>query len=373
MRAGSSGTSWRDERGQVAIILAALMFLFAAFGVLVVDVGLHIHARRHVQSAVDKAALAGALELPNDVVTAVAMAEEWLSLNGIDTTQPGTTAQFNLLAPARLEVVATRSVPGVFAGLFGIAGLESVTARAVAEGNMGAGAAVFVINNNCGIPNTLQIPGSRIHIIGGVHSNGRAQVNGSDNRFDGLFSYRCSLSVGGQRNVFQWPPMQVGTQPSPLGYQFSDFPCTVMFTQDMSLSSYPPAWVNDDPGTAQLRSGVYCSTHKITLDGSGVTGTVTLASQVAVNISGSNFILTPYWGDVLAFSAGTSNEAIDVSGSGGEWTGYLFAPYGRVKVAGSGNLVMTGGIVGNSVQISGSEFQLSGFGDGGELSVYLVE
>ena len=53
----------------------------------------------------------------------------------------------------------------------------------------GAGAAVVVINNNCGIPNTLQMRApARIHIIGGVHSNGRAQVNGSDNHFDGLFS-----------------------------------------------------------------------------------------------------------------------------------------------------------------------------------------
>ncbi len=78
MRNASSGTRWRDERGQVAIILAALMFLFAAVGVLVVDIGLHMHARRQVQDAVAKAALAGALELPDDVGTAIAMADEWL-------------------------------------------------------------------------------------------------------------------------------------------------------------------------------------------------------------------------------------------------------------------------------------------------------
>ena len=81
-----------------------------------------------------------------------------------------------------------------------------------------------------------------------------------------------------------------------------------------------------------------------------------------LKISGSNFNVTGYWNDVLAFSARNGDGAIDMSGSGGSWTGFIIAPNGQIKVAGSSNLSIQGSIIGDRVQVSGSDFSIDATG-----------
>ena len=58
-------TVHRPESGQSAILMAAILFMFAVFGFATIDVGLAFGARRDAQSDADLIALAGAIELPN--------------------------------------------------------------------------------------------------------------------------------------------------------------------------------------------------------------------------------------------------------------------------------------------------------------------
>ncbi len=48
-----------------------------------------------------------------------------------------------------------------------------------------------------------------------------------------------------------------------------------------------------------------------------------------------------------------------MSGSGGNWEGYIFAPNGRAKIQGSSNLSISGSIVADRVTVSGSDFSLN--------------
>lgn len=85
------------DRGQVVVLTALGLFGFGMVAAMSVDVGLYVVDRRDAQSDVDKAALAGALELTlsasdaaADKTAAEAAATNWAIKNGIDTSEPGT-------------------------------------------------------------------------------------------------------------------------------------------------------------------------------------------------------------------------------------------------------------------------------------------
>ncbi len=147
-------------------------------------------------------------------------------------------------------------------------------------------------------------------------------------------------------------------------YTYSDFHCTYTFNTSADLQSHPEVWVGDNPSSKQLKDGVYCSTQDIQLSGQGISGNVTLVAADEVKISGSDFNLTAYYEDILAFSAASHGSAIDMSGSGGSWAGTILAPDGTVKFQGSDNLSVSGSIVADRVIISGSNFSITAEGVG---------
>ena len=75
----------RAERGQVLIMFALAAGVLFGFAAMAVDVGLILHQRRELQNTADAAALAGAIELPDNPGTAYDKAREWALNNGVDT------------------------------------------------------------------------------------------------------------------------------------------------------------------------------------------------------------------------------------------------------------------------------------------------
>jgi cytoskeletal protein CcmA (bactofilin family) len=256
-----------------------------------------------------------------------------------------------------VEVLIDYDPPTFFIHVLG-AGGGGLNARGVAGfGPIRAGEyALFANSPNCGNADTLEISGSDVDVSGYVHANANVKIPGSDNDFDGDVTRQCNLTVSGSGNTFDPPPPPPeGTRPFPVDYVYSDFPCTMTFTSDTDLSSVPGAWLS----ATQLRPGVYCSTRKLTLSGSDVTGNVTLVAQGTLNVSGSNFNLTPYWNDVLLFTASNDSSALDVSGSGGSFVGLMIAENGHAKIQGSSNLSIRGSVLANTIAVSGSAFTLS--------------
>ena len=353
-------------------------------GVLVVDVGLLFGERASAQSAADLAALAAAQELPDDAsdpdaaakwATAEATAIDYLRNNGYDVADADVsgTATANYGGDyGQIEVRVSRNRSWIFGSIFGL-GEATVGARAVAEYETYDGYALFASNSSCGPLDSLGISGSVNSVVGNVHTNSDLKIGGSDNSFLGGVTYSCSIQVSGSNNTFATPPALAPTQPSPISYAYSDFPCDYTYTSPTNIGSRPELWVGNDPSTNQLKTAVICSTKNLTLSGSDVTGTVTLVAGQHLNVSGSNFDLTPHWQDVLLFSADSSPQAIDVSGSGGIWRGYINAPLGRVKLAGSSNLTLETSVVADRIQLSGSDLSINSPNVGGESGIFLVE
>ncbi len=139
----------RDCRGQ-GVVLALLGFwIFVAFAAISIDTGLMINSRRHAQSAVDNAALAGAMELslsPSsaaaDTLAAAGKALEWAQKNGIDTSEPGLTLSVQVVStcfsdadvvPTGVTVSLQRDPTTFLIGALGVTGWHvSATATACA-------------------------------------------------------------------------------------------------------------------------------------------------------------------------------------------------------------------------------------------------
>ena len=80
----------RSERGQSLVLAALAMVAMLGFAALAIDVGYWFSQRGEVQKAVDAAALAGAQELPDDYVMAESKAREYLTKNGVSTSNGDT-------------------------------------------------------------------------------------------------------------------------------------------------------------------------------------------------------------------------------------------------------------------------------------------
>jgi hypothetical protein len=151
----------------------------------------------------------------------------------------------------------------------------------------------------------------------------------------------------------------------PINYVWDDFlPCTYSRTgSDWDLSSNGTWWVGGSKSSKQLNPGVYClsgtTSGAIKLSDSGITGNVTFISTGKIEISGSDFTLTPYKHDVLMYAQSSSETAIKLSGSGGSWGGYIYAPNGQVEISGSSHFSLEGSIIANKVKLSGSNWSIA--------------
>ena len=379
----------RQERGQILLLVVLLATSFLAFVGLVVDTGFAYAQRRQAQNAADQAALAAAHALfeGSTQPSALAAAFEYAAGNGYDNVNGNTITVNNpplsgqhVGDPNFVEVIVEEQ-PATFLIHVIVPGGYTVRARGVAGIRVTSGDAysLFANSANCSSPPSVQVSGSVSFLTGAVHSNSDITINGSNTTFDGPVTYSnqpgCDLDISGSGNTFTPAPATAANRSLPLTYSYSAFPCTMTFTEDTALASVPAAWVGGDPSSGQMVPGVYCSTGKLVLGGSDVTGNVTLVAQGAVNLAGSNFNLTPYWNDVLAFSDDSGPSALDMSGSGGNWEGIFLAPNGHAKVQGSSNLSIVGSIMADTIHVSGSDFSLTAidYGFSGPLKAALVE
>jgi Putative Flp pilus-assembly TadE/G-like len=107
----------RCDSGQAFVFVAFTLMVLVGMAALVIDGGSWYRAQRHLQTAADAAALAGAQELPTDQTSATTVAHDYAQRNyaGI----PAPTVSFP--DPGTIDVAATATAPGIFARIYGSA------------------------------------------------------------------------------------------------------------------------------------------------------------------------------------------------------------------------------------------------------------
>jgi len=121
---------YRNQRGQAMVLSLVFVAVLLAVSAAVIDVGAWYRAHRQVQATADASALAGATALPESTGEASTLALDYADRNG-GGVKPGDVVFSRTIMPDdSIQVTARKTVPGVFARLFG---LSSVTARAQAK------------------------------------------------------------------------------------------------------------------------------------------------------------------------------------------------------------------------------------------------
>ena len=128
-----SGVCRNNSRGQVLVIFAGAAFVLIALMALVIDVSWYWANTLKVQRAADAAALAGAVWLPGDAVTAASTARTEAMKNGYQNGSGGVTVTptQDTSDPRQLDVSVSAPVSTFFMRIIGI---NSINATRTAKG-----------------------------------------------------------------------------------------------------------------------------------------------------------------------------------------------------------------------------------------------
>ena len=203
--------------------------------------------------------------------------------------------------------------------------------------------------------------GSYNEIKGLVHSNAGFKVTGSNNKVSGRAEYGTTTYLHGSKNAVA--PVKVPAADPPFAFNFADYKpggraalAAEKYTDATSIckSQGKFKW----PYPLPLKGLIYvpCDVY---ISGSYVRGTATIVSTGKIHVSGSGINLQPAVDGLLFLSDRAGEDAIDLSGSGSRFAGYVIAPRGEIDVSGS-CLELTCGIVADKFKLSGSKITIRG-------------
>jgi len=215
--------------------------------------------------------------------------------------------------------------------------------------------------NSTADSNTFWSTGGHHEINGIIHSNNEIKVTGSHTSFYGGTYYVSTITITGSHHVFNPSPEQTIVKPLPITYNIEDYkPGGAIAEQADAEGKYH--YITGDlhiSGSHETLDGLYYVTGDVHLSGNSLSGNYTIVAEGKIQTSGSHYNSEAYIGDLLYFSNSTDNKAIDVSGSHYNIKGIYYAPKGGIEITGSHH-TMQGGIIGDTVKITGSYFYLTG-------------
>ena len=244
----------------------------------------------------------------------------------------------------------------------------------VTDDDLGSDSAVVVLNalhaiyahEKCtgGSGKGLLVNGTGMDLDGTIHSNGNFKINGSNFASGTASLYRpqsgCSTVYQPSKVNFGPPsptaPVNVPLQNWPWNPSKSEFPCTHPVKDD---------WVFNGSNMT-IPEGVYCAKKSFKINGSNITGEITvLAPEIVVN--GKNINLSWHTGGMLLFAINPQTGALsskeivmngELVATGLTLTGVIHNPGGGVKVNGTAKL-HRGFIQGRWVELNGSGFRMT--------------
>jgi Flp pilus assembly protein TadG len=126
----------RSESGQVIVFVVAVITILIGMAALVIDGGSWLRAQRHLQTAADAGALAGAQDLPNTSgATATATSYAQTNYTGLPAPTVTFPVDANCGPNACIDVVAQTTAPGYLAKIYGSV-FSNVTIRAHARAGL---------------------------------------------------------------------------------------------------------------------------------------------------------------------------------------------------------------------------------------------
>ena len=350
--ASGSLCTMRDSSGQVVVIVTLGIFVLTAFAGLAVDVGQFWSARRHMQTATDAAAVAGATALRLGS-TPTAAADAATATNGFTNGSDSVTVTVNNPPSAGVfagnasyvEVIVSQPQPTYFMRVLGYTSIP-VTTRSVASSINGP-ACLYALDPSASGAVTVSGSSTSTLTCGAIvdsnsssalSSNGGATLTASNIGVDGGYSGSGFTPT---------PVTGIAPAPDPLSYlhppTFSESDCTAATTNVHAGTS---------KGTTTLFPGVYCGGIQISGNNPVVfsntgTGVFILLGGLKVtaskaNVSGTG--ITFYNSSSPSYSYGAismagSNTANFSAPTSGTYAGILFFQDRSVARGSSGSTI----------------------------------
>jgi len=171
----------RSQKGQMLLVAALSMAVLLGFTAMAIDVGLAYQDRRDLQNDADAAALAGVQHLPANPAVAEQKAEEWLTKNGIQSSQiTNIEVDSTLVANDTIRVEVDDDFGWVFARVLGLT-----------TSNIGAGAAARVGSLT---GNSNMMPWAVI----------QGDTDCLDANGDAIYGTDCTVKVGASQGINGW-------------------------------------------------------------------------------------------------------------------------------------------------------------------------
>ncbi|NMC33503.1 MAG: pilus assembly protein [Veillonellaceae bacterium] len=216
----------KQRHGSVVALFAAMLSVLVGLTALVVDLGLLYTTRVQLTNLADAAALAGVQELPDNSGGAYSRAADYAQLNG----KMGDVLDIQVLNGTTVAVKATRTVPLMFARIFGLA-TSDVTGAAAARISPASGVRGIVPFSLIYDPTAPFVYGQKYTIkfdkflspgnFGLLDLGGNLRENIMYG-YDGTFDFNTPL-------VFTEPGGKVGIVRQSLAYRFSLDPTNPTF------------------------------------------------------------------------------------------------------------------------------------------------
>ncbi|MBC7287629.1 MAG: hypothetical protein H5T86_06200 [Armatimonadetes bacterium] len=376
-----------SRRGLVAVWAAVGLIALCLLAAMAVDTGQVMLTKSRLQTASDAAALAAALDR-DDPYTAAAQYCR-------DNLLPGSTAEPQLesvsgntytyaLGDYRISVttpyqdsetqeagydahqlvyVAVSKTVQPFFGTLGGRGEMQVSAASVALRQIEAVAlpAIFAHEmdwDDYGFTWT----GSGGVIVGDIIANSRAKISGSNHVVHGAVFYGSTLQITGSGHQ-----VDEGYEKLPAP---ADWPIQTTVESLGPIDYYIEGDLKFSGSSYTIPPGVYYVTGDVSISGSSINASgVTIIAGGKIKVSGSSAYFEPARNGVLFYALGWDVWTIDISGSGGTWSGICYAPNGSITFTGSGHFIHEGCLIAETVKIAGSDFELRATGEGTSVRI----
>lgn len=298
-----------------------------------------------------------------------------------------------------VEVTTATSFPSFFATVVGQneLGASALAASILFEEPGGGPYAVWAdsYDPTCG----LDMTGSFVEVIGSVHSNSDAHLTGSDVNVNGAVEY-CGDCTGCSTATDYLNPWATdwcdAAAPLPSPWQTLNVDINRFSDPDPAIGDLRAAAENDDdsacvnktirgvlqtscyhsftglfkpePTDDLLPDGLYYVDGNVHIKGTDLPPgevhiTIVATGTIRMEQMGANHIIAysdlDGYGpkDLLLFSnqdTGCAPWVIDISSSGTEWEGIIFAPCGEISISSSDMTTVSGAVWGYTVNLSGS-------------------
>ena len=202
-----------------------------------------------------------------------------------------------------------------------------------------------------------------VTVEGLTHSNDDLVLRGGTKTFTGPTEFVRTLDTKGTTPVVPSDPVQTAVKQFPIRFAIADYRPGGRAAKeaggayhDMSGSCANGTW---QVSGSTLASGIYYANCAVKLNGNPIGGTITVAAEGDISVSGSGAFFDPYIDGLLFLSNSTSTSAIRVDASGSTFFGYSFAERGQIVLTGASDSFFCG-ILADRIDIASQNLRVHG-------------